>query len=93
MRCEECRQELWKAGDSAPAGTYVRVDDLSYRSVTLKQAGPLPTTFDGHTAFYALSGCRCASGENKPASSVSFDPPARLPGGGLNANSQAGDSP
>lgn len=67
MKCEECRQELWKAGDTAPAGTYARVDDLSYRIIHLKQAGPLPATFDGRTALYALSACRCASQENKPA--------------------------
>ncbi len=67
MKCEECRRELWKAGETAPAGTYARVDDLSYRIVVLEQKGRLPATFDGHTALYVLSGCRCAVQENKPA--------------------------
>src|SRR5437016_1283067 len=25
MKCEECQQELWKAGDIVPAGVYARV--------------------------------------------------------------------
>lgn len=60
MKCEECQQDLWTAGEMVPAGAYARVDDRSYRVVVLEQAGPLPTTFDGHTAFYCLSMCRCA---------------------------------
>ncbi|HEU5228563.1 MAG TPA: hypothetical protein VFU49_12185 [Ktedonobacteraceae bacterium] len=60
MKCEECQQELWKAGEIVPAGAYARVDDGSYRVVILEQAGPLPATFDGHTALYCPSVCRCA---------------------------------
>ena len=52
MQFEERQMSLWKAGEIAPAGTYVRVDDCSYRAVTLEQAGPLPATFDGHVALY-----------------------------------------
>ena len=61
MKCEECQQELWKAGEMAPAGVYARVDDHSYHLVTLAQAGPLPPSFDGHTAWYCSSACRCAT--------------------------------
>lgn len=61
MRCDECQQELWNAGEIVPAGIYARVDDLSYRLVTLEQAGPLPASFDGHTAWYCPSACRCAT--------------------------------
>lgn len=61
MKCEECQQELWKAGQIVPAGAYARVDDRSYRVVNLEQAGPLPATFDGHTALYCPSStCQCA---------------------------------
>lgn len=60
MKCEECQQELWKAGEIVPAGIYTRVDDGSYRLVILEQEGPLPATFDGHSAFYGSSACRCA---------------------------------
>lgn len=60
MKCEECQQELWKAGDIVPAGAYARVDDQSYHVVLLEQAGRLPATFDGHLALYCASMCRCA---------------------------------
>lgn len=59
MQCEECQMPLWKAGEVVPAGTYVRVDDHSYRAVTLKQEGSLPATFDGYIALYCTSACRC----------------------------------
>lgn len=60
MKCEECQQELWKAGQVVPAGVYTRVDDRSYRRVILEREGPLPATFDGHSALYCSSACRCA---------------------------------
>ncbi|HZR39505.1 MAG TPA: hypothetical protein VFB12_05270 [Ktedonobacteraceae bacterium] len=59
LRCEECQMPLWKAGEVVPAGTYVRVDDRSYRSVILNQVGSLPATFDGHVALYCTSACAC----------------------------------
>ncbi len=40
LRCEECQRPLWKAGEVVSAGTYVRVDDQSYRAVLLEQEGP-----------------------------------------------------
>jgi hypothetical protein len=59
LRCEECQMPLWKAGEVVPAGTYVRVDNRSYRTVILDQEGPLPATFDGHVALYCTSACAC----------------------------------
>ncbi len=59
LRCEECQIPLWKAGEVVPAGTYVRVDDRSYRAVILNQEGSLPATFDGHIALYCTSACAC----------------------------------
>ncbi|HET9921309.1 MAG TPA: hypothetical protein VFQ30_15800 [Ktedonobacteraceae bacterium] len=59
LRCEECQIPLWKAGEIVAAGTYVRVDDDSYRVVILNERGPLPATFDGHIALYCVSACTC----------------------------------
>jgi hypothetical protein len=61
MRCEECGTALYEAGDVAPAGVYVRVDDSSFRRVTLGHRGPLPASFDGHIAEYrdAAGSCGC----------------------------------
>jgi hypothetical protein len=59
LQCEECQMPLWKAGEVVPAGTYVRVDDRSYRTVILNQEGLLPATFDGHVALYCTSACAC----------------------------------
>ena len=59
LRCEECQMPLWKAGEVVPAGTYVRVDDRSYRAVILDLEGPRPATFDGHVALYCTSACAC----------------------------------
>lgn len=59
LQCEECQMPLWKAGEVVPAGTYVRVDDRSYRAVTLDLEGSLPATFDGHIALYCTSACEC----------------------------------
>lgn len=61
MQCEECQQPLWKAGEVVPAGAYARVDDDSYHLVTLAQEGPLPASFDGHTAWYCSAACRCVT--------------------------------
>ncbi len=59
LQCEECQMPLWKAGEVVPAGTYVRVDNRSYRLVILDQEGPLPATFDGQVALYCPSACAC----------------------------------
>jgi hypothetical protein len=49
---EEFQVYIWKAGEVAPAGMYVRVDEPSYRVVILDCEGLLPATFDGHVAYY-----------------------------------------
>ena len=49
---EEYQTQIWKAGEIAPAGTYVRIDQQSHRLITLDGEGPLPATFDGHVACY-----------------------------------------
>ncbi len=64
MRCDECQMPLWKAGEIVRAGTYVRVDDKSYQTITLDQEGPLPATFDGHVALYCTAACRCRDRTN-----------------------------
>lgn len=61
MRCEECDTPLYEAGEMAPPGVYARVDDGTFRQVTLERAGPLPPSYDGHVAWYraAAAPCRC----------------------------------
>lgn len=49
--CDECQQDLWKAGEIVLAGTSTRVDDHSYRLVLLEHEGPQPATFDGYIAL------------------------------------------
>jgi hypothetical protein len=46
---------IWRAGELAPPGVYVRVDDGSHRLIRLESAGPLPPSFDGHVACYRLA--------------------------------------
>jgi hypothetical protein len=60
MRCEECGNALYEAGDTVPAGIYARVDDGSFRQVILEQRGPLPPSFDGHVAEYRHAAAPCA---------------------------------
>lgn len=51
---EEYQAQIWKAGEIVSAGTYVRIDQQSYRLVTLDCEGALPATFDGHVAYYRV---------------------------------------
>ncbi len=53
--------ETYRAGEFAPAGTYMRVDDGSRRVVVLEQDGLLPPGFDGHVAIYLRSAPRLAA--------------------------------
>ena len=71
LHCEECQMPLWKAGEVVPAGTYVRDDDRSYRTVILEQRGRLPATFDGHIALYSASACTCRDRADRPRALVS----------------------
>ncbi len=60
MQCEECQTTLWKAGEMAPAGRYIRLGDASGRVLVLEQPGVLPAAFDGHIALYHQAGFLCA---------------------------------
>lgn len=60
MQCEECQTTLWKAGELAPAGRYIRLGDTSGRVLVLEQPGILPAAFDGHIALYHQAGFLCA---------------------------------
>src|SRR5437868_3074046 len=42
MFSDEYQMHIWKAGEIVPAGTYVRIDDRSYRTIILDSSGPLP---------------------------------------------------
>jgi hypothetical protein len=61
MHCEECGNVVYQAGETVPAGVYMRIDDGSLRRVALTRRGPLPASFDGHIATYrgAASACAC----------------------------------
>ena len=59
MHCEECGTRLWRAGEIAPAGRYVRLDDPFSQVITLDQPGPLPGAFDGHRTLYHQAGFLC----------------------------------
>ncbi|HEX8729649.1 MAG TPA: hypothetical protein VF739_13545 [Ktedonobacterales bacterium] len=60
-RCEECGTRLYQAGEIAPSGAYLRVDNDSFQRVTTSPNGTLPASFDGHIALYrsAASPCHC----------------------------------
>jgi hypothetical protein len=60
MRCEECDAPLWRAGDDAPPGVYVRIDIPLEHRVILLSGERLPASFDGHIAIYRAAGCTCA---------------------------------
>ena len=70
MRCDECGIALFEAGDVAPAGVYTRVDDGSFRRVTLERAGPLPASFDGHVAEYRAAAGACVCERRRAAVAV-----------------------
>ena len=76
MQCEECHVPLWRAGEVVSAGVYVRVDDRSYRGITLEHEGPLPATFDGHIALYCISACQCREQAKQPQTSCAICVPS-----------------
>jgi hypothetical protein len=55
MQDEGNQFPIWRAGEVVPAGTYARIDDQSYRLITLPEKGPLPASFDGHIAWYRIA--------------------------------------
>ena len=71
MRCEECGSPVWRAGEIAPAGTYLRIDRAPYQRVRLLVDGPLPATFDGHSALYRTAGITCSCMKRASAQPIS----------------------
>lgn len=57
--CEECGTRLYQAGERAPLGEYLRVDDGSFHRITLASGAALPASFDGHVALYRLAAAPC----------------------------------
>ncbi|HEU5345043.1 MAG TPA: hypothetical protein VFX31_15090 [Ktedonobacterales bacterium] len=58
--CDECGTRLYQAGERAPEGEYLRVDDGSFHQITLARGVALPASFDGHIALYRLAAAPCA---------------------------------
>lgn len=58
MWLDEALVPLWRAGEVAPPGNYVRIDNRSYSLVTLDHPGPLPASFDGQVALYRAASPR-----------------------------------
>jgi len=50
VKCDECAEVLYSAGELAPAGTYKQVD--GHHQVVLEQEGVLPAGMDGHATLY-----------------------------------------
>ena len=59
MDGEEYGKPLWRAGERVPAGTYLRIDDHSYRRIVLERPGRLPASYDGHVALYCQAPLVC----------------------------------
>lgn len=57
--CEECGVRMFQAGESAPPGAYLRVDDDSFRRVEIGAGEKLPPSYDGHVALYRLAARPC----------------------------------
>ncbi len=72
-QCEECGTHLYQAGEWAPAGTYLRVDDGSFLRLRLSASGALPASFDGRVALYrsAAAPCICERRQRERTASVS----------------------
>jgi hypothetical protein len=51
------------AGEIAPAGTSVRIDNRSSHLITLEQEGSFPPSFDGQVALYREAPLLCHRGE------------------------------
>lgn len=57
--CEECGARMFQAGEFAPPGDYLRVDDESFRRIEVGAGGRLPASYDGHIALYRLAASPC----------------------------------
>lgn len=60
--CVECGTRMFQAGDHAPPGIYLRIDDDSFRRVEVAIGERLPVTFDGHVALYRAAAAPCVCG-------------------------------
>lgn len=69
-QCEECGTRLYQAGEPAPAGAYLRVDDGSFQPLSLPSSGMLPASFDGRVALYRAAAAPCACERRHHASSL-----------------------
>jgi len=58
-QCDECGTHLYQAGEWAPAGAYLRVDDGSLQRLSLSISGALPASFDGRVALYRAAAAPC----------------------------------
>lgn len=76
MQCDECQTTLWKAGEMAPAGQYIRLGDESKRILVMERPGLLPAAFDGHIAIYHQAGFLCAC--IQPRSEDLVSPPRNI---------------
>lgn len=78
MNAEEHGVHVWRAGDIVPAGTYLRVDNNSFRTIVLTQEGRLPASYDGHVALYCRSPAVCLMNQqldqNQPSPNSQQDP-------------------
>lgn len=70
-QCDECGTRLYQAGELAPAGTYLRVDDGSFLRLSLSAGDALPASFDGRVALYrsAAAPCVCERRQRERATS------------------------
>ena len=73
MWLNESEVRVWKAGETAPTGVYLRLDNRSYQRVVLLHEGPLPASFDGQVALYRaaplLPGRDSAGAAHRPGGS------------------------
>ena len=60
--CEECGTRMFQAGDYAPSGVYLRIDDDSFQRIEVAIGERLPVTFDGHVALYRAAAAPCVCG-------------------------------
>lgn len=58
--CDECGTPIFQAGQFAPPGAYLRVDDDSFRQVEIATGEALPASYDGHIALYRAAATPCA---------------------------------
>jgi hypothetical protein len=73
MNAEEYGTHVWRAGEIVLAGTYLRVDNASFRAVVLEWDGRLPASYDGHVALYCRAPLACSL-KPQPGAGGLFNP-------------------